>query len=632
MRRSLLSLSTKRSRLLIVVALLFAVAVSLTTAFLWSRSARGAQGTAHLPELSHLSLPVWDSTKREFDVVVTGSEPEGIIAAVAAAQEGAQVLLVTPDARLGGLFVPGMMNSLDLRTQPELYQRGLFETWWNKVGRGSSFDVLRAEHAFTALLADAGVQVLLDAPELSPIMRGEHVVGVLVGDTEVRAGTVIDATPEADIMAAAGAPFTMGFELAGLKARMVDTLVFRIDGLDWQALQRGIRDRGGKSYAEVNDWAAWGHFGGYPARYKAEEPGIRLRGLNLGLQEDGTVLVNALMIEGIDPFDPESRADGKARAEREAPRIIEYLKADVPGMENARLGGVAEALYIRETRHLDALCMLTVDDVLDNVVTERDIAAGGYPLDVHPLTPNDSGFVFGVPEIYGVQLCVAVPRNVDGLWVVGKAAGYDPIAASSARVVPFGMAVAEAVGVAAVRALNENLSPAEFTTTASQVQALRSRLRERGAYLPVVKSRTPVGPHTHPHYDAYRLMLSRGLALGGYSNNPNLDEHAPAISYVYLLANVGQRFLSSHELGQRLVANYQVGNTPLTPELALSITAYAGCRLGICLEEPSWEALQQRGLVPAGFKPTQDLTRGEVYALAAQIARVAHPTETATQD
>ncbi|HLR46327.1 MAG TPA: FAD-dependent oxidoreductase, partial [Deinococcales bacterium] len=83
-----------------------------------------------------------------FDVVVVGSEPEGIAAAAAAAREGASVLLVTEHPRLGGLFVMGEMNSLDVRTSPVNYQRGLFLDWWKRVGKGHSFDVLRAEQAF----------------------------------------------------------------------------------------------------------------------------------------------------------------------------------------------------------------------------------------------------------------------------------------------------------------------------------------------------------------------------------------------------------------------------------------------------------------------------------------------------
>ena len=565
-----------------------------------------------------------------YDLVIVGSEPEGVAAAVAAAEEGAQVLLVTRDPRVGGLFVMGEMNSLDLRTKPELYQRGLFLEWWRRMGVGHAFDVERAERAFEAMLSETGVTVRRNAGEIQPLVRDGRVTGVTIDGETFNAKSVVDATADADLAAAAGAAYTVGFASLGLNERMADTLVFRIEGVDWVGLTRGVEARG-KAYAEVDARVAWGHFGGYPAAYQAQEPGLRLRGLNLGRQDDGSVLVNALLIYDIDFTDPESVAEGYARAAREAPRVVDYLKRGIPGFERARFGGVAEALYIRDSRHVTTRCTLTTDDVFDNRVTPMDVAAGGYPLDVQTLTPHDSGYVYGTPEVYGARLCMNVPEGVDGLWVIGKAAGYDPLAASSARVVPFGMAVGEAVGVAAARAAALGVSPKDAADNPFFVAGVRLRLLERGAYLPQVQPRLSLGPVNHPDYTSYRLLLSRGLALGGYGNDPKLDETVPALGYVYLLSNIGQRFLGNLELGTYLVATYQVGSEPLTPDLALAVTHDAACRLGVCTER-SWSALKARGLVPEDFAPAGTLTRGEMYALGAKLAQLVPSDETVTRE
>lgn len=543
------------------------------------------------------------------DVLVVGSEPEGIIAAVAAAEEGARTLLVTEAARVGGLFVTGEMNSLDLRTSPTLLQRGLFERWWHRVGRASAFDVREAEAAFEAMLADAGVEVVRGAPSPRVLSEDGRVTGVQVGAWTVHAHQVVDATPEGDLAAAAGAPYTLGFASLGLEARMADTLVFRMTGVDWRRLQQSVRERG-PAYAEADAYAAWGHFGGFPAAYEAQEEGVRLRGLNLGRQADGSVLVNALLVYGVDPFDPASRAAGRARAEREAPRIVAYLRA-LPGLEGATYGGVAETLYVRETRHFRARCTLSVDDVLDNVVTERDVAAGSYPLDVQSLTPADNGFVYGVPEVYGAQLCVALPEGVDDLWIAGKTAGYDPLAASSARVVPFGMALGEAIGVAAAQAARGGVRAHAYADDEALIQSVRTRLRERGAYLPEVRARAPSGPAEHPHFGAYRTLRRRGLALGGYDNDPQLDAAMPARGFLYLLANVGARFWGDAGLGEALVAAFPELPEHLTPEVAGGLVEAAGCALGRC---EGWAE------VLSGLEPSGVLTRGEAYALAAHLA------------
>lgn len=585
--------------------------------------------TAPVPDSTAGTTPLPNSTtEAQYDVIVVGSEPEGIMAAVAAAEEGARTLLITEDPLLGGLFVMGQMNSLDLRTTPFNYQQGLFLEWWQRVGGGHSFDVGRAETVFTQMLAEAGVTVRSSAPDLLPYMNGKRLLGVQVASGNgVAAGNlfapqIIDATSEMDFATAAGAAHTFGFSSVGFDARMADTLVFRIDGINWSELKAGIQARG-RDYATVDEHVAWGHFGGYMAAYEPLEPGLRLRGLNLGRQDDGTALVNALLIYGINPFDEASVRDGFARAEREAPRIIDYLKQDLPGFQNASFGGVAPRLYIRETRHLTARCTLTVDDVLNNHVSPFDIAAGGYPLDVQTMTEYDTGYVYGKPDIYGVQPCVTVPLQVDNLWVVGKSAGYDPIAASSARVVPFGMAVGEAIGVAAAQAVQSGQTPAGFVYNIDSLQTLRSTLTARGAYLPELVARQPVGPSTDPYYNDYRLMLSRGLAVGGYSNDPGLDEPMKSLSYVYLLSNVGQRFWRNQTIGKDLVNAYaySVNEGPLTPDLALRITQDTACRLGLCVAQ-DWETLKIYGLAPLNFPPEGTLTRGEMYALAARLANL----------
>jgi hypothetical protein len=573
--------------------------------------------------VSPLSLVSAQSSQgASFDVIVVGSEPEAITAAVAAAESGARTLLASEAGRLGGLFVTGAMNVLDLRMTPVPYQRGLFERWWDRVGGGNAFDVARAERAFAALLAEAGVEVRLATPPIRPLLEGARVVGVRIGEVDHRAPHVVDGTADADLAALAGAPSTIGWESLGLPARMVDTLVFRIDGIDWEALRVGSRARG-RTYAYVDDRIAYGHFAGHPAAFRAETPGIRLRGLNLGRQDDGTVLVNALLIYDVDPFDRASLAEGHARAAAEVPRVVAHLATDVPGFARARVGGVAETLYVRETRHLEARCVLTVDDVFDHLVTEDDIAAGGYPLDVQTLRRSDDGFVYGAPEIYGARLCMTVPRGVDGLWVVGRSAGYDPIAHSSARVVPFGMTVAEAVGVAAALAAQLGLSPQEVAEERAFIAEVRRELLARGAFLPPLRARTPLGPHRHEHYDAFRGMLRWGLALGGYDNDPRLDGGVSRTNLLFLLSNVFARALGDTRSGQALIDRHGLADGALAADVAALIVADALCLAGRCPDGTGWEGLRRLGAL--GPAPQRPLSRGDIYALALLLADGVEP-------
>ncbi len=565
------------------------------------------------------------------DVLVYGSEPEGIAAAVTAAEEGATTLLITPDERLGGLFVLGELNMLDLRTQPFVYHQGIFDRWWRLVGHDEAFDVRRAERAFDQLLRGADVPVWRAVGAVAPILEGSRVAGVALPElgVEVRAAQVIDASGDADLAAAAGAPFDFGFERFGVEQRMADTLVLNVAGVDWAELRRGVQARG-RSYAIAKATVAWGHFGGVPAAYEPRRDGVRLRGLNLGLQEDGTVLINALLLYGLDPLDPGSLAAGRALGLAEGEDVVAYLRQHLPGFGSARLAGAAESLYVRESRHLLADCVLTGDDVMDSRVTPFDVAAGGYPLDAQTYTPHDSGFVWGTPDIYGGRLCMMVSSDVDGLWVVGRSAGYDPIAFSSARVVPFGMTMAEAAGVAAAQAAARGVGTLAFVGDETAVLGVRSRLAARGAHLPELRPRNPVGPTRHPHYAAFRTLLSRGLAVGGYENEPHLDQPVSAIGFAYLLSNVATRFYFDETPGAALVqAALQHGppEAPLTADVASEVLAAAACALLDCPDAAGWPGLVDAGLATAGFaqrlmafEAGRPLTRGQAYELAAALA------------
>ena len=555
-----------------------------------------------------------------YSVIVLGSEPEAIAAAISSAESGAKTLLISTDTRLGGLFVEGMLNMLDLRTQPYNYQGGLFKRWWDLVGGSSSFDVLEAEEAFRVLLVEAGVDFKLSSGPIKLEIDANHrILGVWVDSDLYVTDQVIDGTSEMSIAAKAGANYTLGFSSIGLNARMADTLVFRIIGVNWDELTQGIRLRG-PGYAKSDPNAAWGHFGGYPAAYESLDPNMRLRGLNLGRQRDGSILVNALLIHGLDPFSPDSLRLGRDRATSEASEVVKYLSQGIPGFQEAQLAGVADRLYLRDTRHLDAVCKLTINDIIENRVTPHDVATGGYPLDVQPLSLFDSGFVFGTPEIYGARLCMTVPNNLDGLWVVGKTVGFDPLAASSARVVPFGMALGEAVGVAASKASSENMTPHMLIKNISIQQEIRSELLARGAILPPLHDKKPLGPNSHPNYQAYRLLLSRGLAVGGYDNNPNLNEPMSILNYLYLLSNVGTRFLNNSHLGQALIDLYGTPDRSLTPELALEITNVAACLASSCPLSSNQNPLLDVNLLSLDMHLSDPISRGQMYQLATTIA------------
>ncbi|RTH10868.1 FAD-dependent oxidoreductase, partial [Thermus scotoductus] len=191
--------------------------------------------------------------------------------------------------------------------------------------------------------------------------------------------------------------------------------------------------------------SGWG-FGELVRGYTPSDPTrYALRGLNLSRQDDGSLLVNALLLFGLEGLDPLELERRRQEAALEAERVVAFLREKDPLLfGTARLAQVAPLLYIRESRHLKALYRLRAEEVLLGKDFPDAVALGAYPLDGQAYFPGETPYLLGTPAPYGVPFRTLVPREVANLLVVSQAAGFDSVAAFSARVVPLQMALGEA--------------------------------------------------------------------------------------------------------------------------------------------------------------------------------------------
>ena len=210
---------------------------------------------------------------------------------------------------------------------------------------------------------------------------------------------------------------------------------------------------------------------------------MRLRGFNIARQNNGNVLINALIIFGVDPLSEESKAEGIARAQAEMEYLIPYIRENFAGFEKAELVKTAEQLYVRESRHIIGEYQLTIDDVLENRDQWDKIAIGAYPVDVQPTAAQTYGTVIGSPDRYAIPFRCLVPLKVDNLLVVGRSASYMSLAAGSARVIPIGMAEGEAAGVAAAYSVNNQMDFRTMSQEKTAIASVQEALKKQGAYL-----------------------------------------------------------------------------------------------------------------------------------------------------
>ena len=67
------------------------------------------------------------------------------------------------------------------------------------------------------------------------------------------------------------------------------------------------------------------------------------------------------------------------------------LREETPGFENCELFQVASVLGVRESRHIDGVYKITVDDIAKGTKHSDRIAVYGFDMDVHSRNKNETG-------------------------------------------------------------------------------------------------------------------------------------------------------------------------------------------------------------------------------------------------
>ena len=175
-----------------------------------------------------LSLPL--ARAEEADVIVYGATPGGFCAAIAAAREGAKVVLLEPSAHVGGVNTGGLSFS-DSNQTVRSTLLGLFEEWHQRIAadyatRGVKlpYDVAKKDNAVwtyephvaacvtNVMLKEAGVKILTKQPLEGVEKAGSRIVGLRTSGGMHTAKVFIDATYEGDLMARAGVVWHIGRE------------------------------------------------------------------------------------------------------------------------------------------------------------------------------------------------------------------------------------------------------------------------------------------------------------------------------------------------------------------------------------------------------------------------------------
>ncbi len=470
------------------------------------RSRRGRPGRAAAALLAALVLlapaagpaagaivPASGECPERIPLLVVGGTPAGVAAAVAAARLGTPVVLTETRPYLGGDLTGAMVNVLDMDLDPEGRQlaQGVFLDIYRRLGM--TFDVDYAKKVFLDVVRrEPLIRLRLHTRPVAVLVQGSWVTGVVVqdsagGDMEtICAQRVVDATDDADIAAMAGVPYQLGREGSGIdRAMMSATLVFQVGGVDWRrlvAFLSGISKRaivrGGIRYRNV-----WG-FGPTMRKYTPTQPNVGIYDLNMGLQDDGSVLINGLLLFGVDGTDPASAADAMRRGRAELPSLMAFLRQNIPGFARASLLRTADYLYVRETRHIRGLYTLRVEDIERGRIFWDAVGVASYPIDLHPYHPGQMNPYAARRLVYTIPFRSLVPVTMANLLVASRSISASYEAAGSARIAATTMEEGQAAGVAAALSLLARVSIRKMAETRALVRRLQGILYVQGVYLP----------------------------------------------------------------------------------------------------------------------------------------------------
>lgn len=409
------------------------------------------------------------------DVLVSGGGPGGICAAVSAARNGADTMLVERYGYLGGMATAGLvfpfmtryaggMQIIDGIFQ-ELIERLDAKGGYGGPERSAMFDAEAFKLIADEICLESGVKLLLhtmvDGVEVGGALIKKAIIHNKSGEGSVAADIFIDGTGDADLAYMAGAPCEKGRGSDGLSQPM--TLNFRMSGVD----KSRMPDR--QTITELY--------------LKAREDGRidcpRNDVLWFHTMRDDEIHFNTTRIICLDSTNAEDLTKAEIESRRQVSQYVGWLVSDIPGFENAHLQMTAAQIGIRESRRVVGDYMLTADDLLSTRIFEDCVARGSYPVDIHD--PDGGGTVLkhlAPGESYQIPYRSLVPRVIDNLLIAGRPISSTHEAHSAIRVMPIAAAIGEAAGAAAALCLKDGVIPRQLDT-----EKLRNTLLAQGANL-----------------------------------------------------------------------------------------------------------------------------------------------------
>ncbi len=445
-----------------------------------------------------------------YDVVVIGGGLAGCSAAIAARRLGARVLLVERLPFVGGAWTGGMVTHIaGLIDHDRIYEKNDFvlnpKKWivqglacdyydcLNKYGaaNGIHWDHEAGKFIFDLILEREGVDILYGTQFFDAKCDDGYIrsVGLIYRTTriDVEAKIFIDASGDGDLGASAGCEFYLGRESDGRMSPA--TLSYMIADIDKSYLlseeDYGI-PIGGDSELKIDAARQAGKEDLNVILKKAREDGLITRNMRpaaICMKYAEGAERNELWCSFVRQWGDITSPWEYSNMEREGRKIgweiFRYLKQNTQSCKDAYLSGIGTQIWPRECRHFKTHYTVKADDFHKESKFDDVVARGGFYLDLHSVTPGESGFDLDVrrknrDRYFEIPFRSLVPLDVNNLLFAGRTIGADHEGHSATRVMGTGIATGQAAGTAAGIFVKEKLD----TAVQVDISTLQSILKD----------------------------------------------------------------------------------------------------------------------------------------------------------
>lgn len=471
----------------------------------------------------------------ETDLLIYGGGASGVSAAIQAAQQGIDVVVVEPTPWLGGMLTSAGVSATDgnhnlpsgiwgeFRERLREYYGGpeALSTGWVS---NTLFEPNVGNEVFNRMLDEySNIQRFHGFTIANTVVNENQVTGATFtndnGETlAVQAVINIDASEYGDLMAKSGANYFVGLDPQERTGEEIAPTYGNsmIQDLTYTAI---LKDYGPDADMTIPRPPNYQPSIFENACKEVSENPDEFEGVDCKTMLDYAKLPNDKYLinwpnNGNDYYvnvienTPEERQLLLEEAKNRTRQFVYFIQTEI-GFKHLGFAddefntndGFPYIAYHRESRRLDGLTMLTMNELIDPYeagtgLYKTAIGVGDYPLDHHrrlnPSPPDrllEEGdrepFEFethydAFPPIpsFSVPFGSLIPKKMDGLIVAEKSISVSSIANGSSRLQPVVMTIGQAAGAAAALSINQEVQPRELS-----LRDVQQNLLDAGAWL-----------------------------------------------------------------------------------------------------------------------------------------------------